>query len=91
MSSWTNQPEDGSINRGNLYPADVEQLEIFVSEMPTETLYLKGFCGGEYAEGEWLPQTDEELFARMIAKTPYWRYWEGEHLRYVFQPVLRDE
>ena len=76
MSSWTNQPEDGSINRGNLYPADVEQLEILVSEMPTETLYLKGFCGGEYAEGEWLPQTDEELFARMIEKTPYWRYWE---------------
>ena len=34
---------DGRVSRGNLYPTDREQLELVTEEMPTETLYLKGF------------------------------------------------
>lgn len=76
LSGWTNQPEGGTINRGNLYPAGVDQIEIWVSDVPGETIYLKGFSGGDYAGGEWEPAMDEELFMQMNENSLHWRYWE---------------
>ena len=70
-------PEEGIINRGNLYPAGIEQLELWVNEQPTETLYLKEFSGGEYSNGEWLRADDTVIFSRMEENTLHWGQWES--------------
>lgn len=76
VSGWSNQPDGGNINRGNLYPGNVDQLEVRVSDLPAETLYLQGFHGGDYGNGQWEPAMDDEIFLRMNENTLYWRYWE---------------
>lgn len=68
-------PASGTISRGNRYPAGEEKLEVWVTEEPSETLYLKGFSGGSYTDGEWLPNTDEELFDRMEEQYLHWGSW----------------
>lgn len=77
VSGWSNQPDGGNINRGNLYPGNVDQLEVRVSDLPAETLYLQGFHGGDYGNGQWEPAMDDEIFLRMNENTLHWRYWEA--------------
>ena len=43
---------DGHVSSGNNYRTGDTQLEVTVLEQPTETLYLKGFSGGEYTGGD---------------------------------------
>ncbi len=56
---------DGRVSSGNNYRTGERQLEIVLEEEPGETIYLKGFSGGEYVGGEWLPADDEPIFHRM--------------------------
>ena len=65
----------GLISRGNNYRTGAEQLELSASEQPSEILYLKGFAGGDYIGGEWLPADDEAVF-RDMAEEMHWRGWE---------------
>lgn len=55
----------GQINQGNNYHTGVEQLKIYTDELPTEPLYLRGFSGGDYIGGEWLPADEDPIFAEM--------------------------
>lgn len=66
---------EGSVNRGNLYPAGTEELEVQVDIMPEEALYLKGFTGGVYSGGEWEPDREEDVFARMEENSLHWERW----------------
>lgn len=66
-------PSRGRINRGNLYPAGIPQLELWSQQAPTETLYLRGFSGGDYDGGQWLPNEDAEIFAEIEKDFPYQR------------------
>ena len=73
--SW--KPADGIINRGNLYPAGIQELELWTNNQPTETLYLKEFSGGDYAGGVWQPADEEAVFARMEENSLHWEEWES--------------
>lgn len=66
----------GRINRGNLYPTEDVQLELAMSEAPTEPLYLRGFSGGDYAGNGWETADEEELFGE-IADIMNWEEWTG--------------
>lgn len=66
----------GQVSGGNIYRTGTEHLELTVSDQPTETLYLRGFSGGEYIGGEWTDAGDEELFTNM-ARTMNWQEWEN--------------
>ena len=61
----THSAANGWINRGNNYPTGGVHLVVYATRRPTETLYLKGFSGGDYSEGQWLPDRDADIFARM--------------------------
>ena len=65
----------GLISRGNNYRTGAKQLELSAPERPSEILYLKGFAGGDYAGGEWMPADDESLF-RAMAEEMHWQGWE---------------
>ncbi len=68
---------DGRVSQGNLYPTGREQLELVTEEMPTETLYLRGFSGGDYEGGEWQEDRDEEIYALMEENSLHWGQWES--------------
>lgn len=57
-----NNPNTGVINRGNLYPIGKEELRISSDEVSSETLYLKGFSGGDYDGGVWQEADDQVIF-----------------------------
>lgn len=57
-----NNPNTGVISRGNLYPVGSNQLRITSDSKPEETLYLRGFFGGDYQDGIWQTNQDEEIF-----------------------------
>ena len=52
----------GKISSGNNYRFGTEHLYLTANTLPTETLYLRGFCGGEYLGGDWAETNDAEIF-----------------------------
>lgn len=48
----------GQINNGNNYPTGTPHLEVTVDSLPTESIYLRGFSGGEYKNGNWTNASD---------------------------------
>lgn len=69
--------QEGIISRGNLYPADMRQLTVSSDRRPTERIYLKGFSGGDYVNGEWLAADDEAIFQRMEENALHWDRWSS--------------
>ncbi len=65
---------DGRISRGNNYRTGTVQLVLRIDAKPTQTLYLKGFGGGKYVGGNWIPANDEALFEQM-AERLHWGEW----------------
>lgn len=55
----------GQVSSGNNYRTGAAHLALTASAMPTETLYLRGFGGGEYIGGDWIRSSDEALFENM--------------------------
>ena len=75
LSGQADEPSaDGRVSRGNLYRTGTEQLEVEVSSLPEQTLYLKGFTGGTYIGDEWIRSGDDELFDR-VAEILEWEQW----------------
>lgn len=62
----------GKIGRGNNYRTGTAHLELEASAKPSQTLYLRGFGGGEYTGGDWIRSSDEALFANIMAR-PDWQ------------------
>ncbi|MGN0537618.1 MAG: transglutaminase family protein [Acutalibacteraceae bacterium] len=52
---------NGKINTGNLYRTGNPELEIQLENAPTETLYLYKFKGGDYNDGEWKNNYDNNI------------------------------
>jgi len=72
----------GRINNGNNYPTGTAQLELVASAQPREALYLRGFEGGEYVGGDWLPASDDLLLAEIMDRKN-WQDWSGTiNIRY---------
>lgn len=56
----------GRISTGNNYRTGAEHLTLIATRQPTETLYLRGFGGGEYIGGDWIRSSDEALFENIV-------------------------
>ncbi len=52
----------GTVSRANNYQTGREHLTVRVSELPTETIYLKGFTGGDYTGERWESADDTSVF-----------------------------
>lgn len=52
---------DGRISRGNRYPTGTIQMELVANRPPTQPLYLRGFAGADYADGEWTAADNQTL------------------------------
>lgn len=64
----------GDVSRGNHYQTGAVQLELSATRRPSEPLYLRGFAGGGYIGGRWLPAEDEALLKR-VKETLNWGKW----------------
>lgn len=65
----------GEISRGNNYRTGEVQMEVHVSRLPEETLYLKGFTGDTYTGNRWEPVGNEEELFDDIEKQMGWDGW----------------
>lgn len=78
--------EDGSLRNAEGYlVSGVEDLRIRCSEKPGETIYLRGFIGGSYSDGQWLEPDGTALAAAAAS-------WdtEGDPAHYLYDlPFLR--
>ncbi len=68
-------PVSGTVNRGNLYPADVPQLVVTSTKQPTQILYLKGFSGDDYYNGQWQEADDTAILQNINENTLHWGNW----------------
>lgn len=63
-----------AVGRGNHHRTGEVQLEVRISELPTEPVYLRGFSGGDYVGNGWEEADEGELFGE-IAKVLDWEEW----------------
>lgn len=56
---------NGQVSQGNNYQTGAQRLKISSYNPPTEALYLRGFSGGDYIGGEWIPADDDAIFHKM--------------------------
>lgn len=52
---------DGEISRGNNYHTGARHLILETDRLPAETMYLRGFAGGDYIGGDWSENHDREM------------------------------
>ncbi len=57
----TGEEKSGGVNRGNQTPTGQSRLQVAVSQIPQEVLYLKNFTGSRYM-GEFWEAADESVF-----------------------------
>ena len=59
----------GYISRSNYYPGDTERLKLYINPAPEEqAVYLKGFSGGYYKDGEWDKANDFSVYEQSFGK-----------------------
>lgn len=63
----------GKISQSNLYRTGTEHLIVASDLQPTETLYLRGFSGGEYTGGDWTRSSDEEVLEKVVRDADDWK------------------
>ena len=75
MSGWEDTSADyansGKINRGNVYTTGQDTLSITLDRKPTKQLYLKGFTGYDYNDGEWSMADDEDIYDSILFDYDY--------------------
>ena len=54
-STFGNGFNDGSVSRGNLFQSSIEQFKVTLQDIPSDTLYLKGYTGLNYENSNWSP------------------------------------
>lgn len=64
----------GTVSRRNNYRTGRVRMELTVSDVPAEPLYLRGFSGGEYVGDRWRRAGAQALFDE-VAQTLYWEEW----------------
>lgn len=60
-----NYVNNGKINRGNVYTTDDYKINVTLDRKPTQKLYLKGFTGHNYENGEWSMADDSDIYDAM--------------------------
>ena len=51
----------GKINTGNVYHFGTRHLALTMDRLPSKSLYLRGFAGGEYLGGDWAEANETSL------------------------------
>lgn len=75
LSGRSENPVTGGwVSRGNNYRTGTPQLKVKTDKEPEETMYLRGFSGGEYTGDGWAPSDDEVLFEEIAEKLD-WQQW----------------
>lgn len=69
--------EDGSVSRGNVYAAGVRLMDVYANQQPTSTIYLHQSSRGDYENGQWEDNWDEEIYDRLEASGVEWVTWIG--------------
>ena len=93
LSGSANAPiTGGKINQRNLYRTGAEHLILTSNLQPTETLYLRGFSGGEYIGGDWVRSGDEEILEKIVRDADGWKSllasgWEPGDLNNVYHQM----
>lgn len=76
MSGWEDTSADyvnnGKINRGNVYTTDDYKINVTLDRKPTQQLYLKGFTGHNYENGEWTKADDSDISDKMRHDSEYY-------------------
>lgn len=76
MSGWEDTSADyvnsGKINRGNVYTTDDYKINVTLDRKPTQQLYLKGFTGYNYENGEWSQADDSDISDKMRQDSEYY-------------------
>ena len=62
---------DGRISRGNLYPTGAVQMQLVAYRPPTQPLYLRGFAGADYSDGEWSEAASQTLSDEIMNNMSY--------------------
>ncbi|MFV0393445.1 MAG: transglutaminase domain-containing protein [Coprobacillaceae bacterium] len=66
--------DSGHINRGNLIQTNRKDLIVTTSKLPKQTMYLKGYIGGDY-DGERWDEINETHFFTSLYSNVYERSW----------------
>lgn len=82
MSGWEDTSADyvnsGKINRGNVYTTDDYKINVTLDRKPTQQLYLKGFTGYNYENGEWSMADDRDIYdnvdTMLLKSAMFWDY-----------------
>lgn len=64
--------QSGKISRGNHYASNVLQLELTLSGMPEERMYLKDFTGGDYSGDAWEEVDEADFYAGLNVGQGEW-------------------
>lgn len=59
----------GRVSPGNNYQTGAAHLFVTADIKPTETLYLRGFTGGDYLGGEWARADDNSLSYELVSNS----------------------
>ncbi len=88
---------NGGVSRGNHYQTGAVMMELSTTRQPSEALYLRGFAGGDYWNGQWLPAEDGVLLEQ-VKEILNWGNWSNmvdgmyRTMYYVVNRyVIRDE
>lgn len=87
---------DGRIPRGNNYHTGARHLILETNRAPTETVYLRGFAGGDYLGGDWSENPDREILLQISSHRTGQSYfsWMTENysrLYYLMNEHTADE
>ncbi len=64
--------QSGKISRGNHYASNVLQLELTLSGMPEDRMYLKDFTGGNYSGDAWEEADEADFYAGLNVGQGEW-------------------
>ena len=77
--------DSGRVNAGNNYQRGTDAVEIWLSDKPTEPVYLKGFEGGDYTGSAWA-EADEGDFFNKLSYEMGWNRW-GNYMSAMYKEI----
>ena len=85
---------DGKLDNEAPHYSDDTIIKVTMAQKPTEDIYLKGFVGGEYQNGEWLPCDTEDFMSYALNDGYVKDFWNAGYQffdYYIFERRDIDE
>ncbi len=77
--------DSGRVNSGNNYQRGTDAVEIWLSDKPTEPVYLKGFEGGDYTGNAWAEANEGDFFNKLSYEMG-WNRW-GNYMSAMYKEI----